>query len=126
VIILDSHLRRSIDKILLDERLRKDVHFWFEVGLMISFYLKIHISIGKYLIDGWSILFIIIEHRLYKICDFFRKYHFKRRMALLITRIIIFTFYVFEDLLLMLATEWQYSIDHSIKDNSQCIDITGL
>jgi len=105
VVILYSHFWRSIDKILLDEGLRKYVNFRFDVGLMIGLNLKIHVSIGKYLVDGWPILFEIIKHWLDKVRYLFRKYHFERGMTLLITLVVIFSFYVFEDLFLMLSAE---------------------
>lgn len=71
MIILDRHFRGAIDQILFDEGLRKKVDFWFYVRLMVSFYLKVHIGVGKYLLYCWSIFFIIVEHRLDKVCDFF-------------------------------------------------------
>ena len=71
MVILDRHFRCSIDQILFDEGLRKEVDFRFYVGLMVSFYLKVHVSVGKYLLDCRSILLVIIEHRLDKVCDFF-------------------------------------------------------
>lgn len=86
--------------------------------MQLSFNLKVHISIRQDLVDCGAILLMVIQHRLQKEGDFFGYHYPERRMSFFVGLVVVFALDFFEDIFFSVSFEREYSIEHSVKNDS--------